>query len=317
MGPTASGKTDLAIALAEALDGELVSVDSALVYRGLDIGSAKPQYPHHLIDICDPAEAYSAARFADDARAAIAAIRERGRRPILVGGTMLYYRALLEGLAPMPGADQAVRAEIEQRARAAGWHALHRELAQVDPVSAARIHPNHSQRISRALEVYRVSGKTLSELHREGDAGGGSPNSLMIALAPKDRAVLHRRIERRFEEMMKAGFLEEVRALHARKDLRPQLPAIRAVGYRQLWEHLSGSCSLEEATQRAVVATRQLAKRQLTWLRKWPDLHWIYTDALGRVLESDLSNGVLRAEARSPEFIPANLVLNYLTYNPI
>jgi tRNA dimethylallyltransferase len=313
MGPTASGKTDLAIALAEALDGELVSVDSALVYRGLDIGSAKPQYPHHLIDICDPAEAYSAARFAEDARAAIEDIETRGRRPILVGGTMLYYRALLEGLAPMPGASESLRQEIAQRAGREGWPALHRELAQIDPVAAENIHPNHSQRISRALEVYRLSGKTLSELHAESGVGNRAGAALCIALAPRDRAVLHRRIEQRFARMMDAGLLDEVRGLHARRDLHSQLPAIRAVGYRQLWEHLSGACSLEEATARAVAATRQLAKRQFTWLRKWPDLHWIHTDPEGRVIASDLDSAT-----ESPVgALPVNLVLSYLTYMPM
>lgn len=313
MGPTASGKTDLAIALAEALDGELVSVDSALVYRGLDIGSAKPQYPHHLIDICDPSDAYSAARFAEDARAAIADIEARGRRPILVGGTMLYYRALLEGLARMPGASESIRQEIAQRAEREGWPALHSELAQIDPVAAEKIHPNHSQRISRALEVYRLSGKTLSELHAESGTGARAPAALCIALAPSDRAVLHRRIEQRFAQMMEAGFLDEVRGLHTRRDLHPQLPAIRAVGYRQLWEHLSGDCSLEEATARAVAATRQLAKRQLTWLRKWPELHWIHTDPEGRVVASDLDSDPKAAAGG----LPVNLVLSYLTYMPM
>jgi tRNA dimethylallyltransferase len=313
MGPTASGKTDLAIALAEALDGELVSVDSALVYRGLDIGSAKPQYPHHLIDICDPSEAYSAARFAEDARAAIEGIEARGRRPILVGGTMLYYRALLEGLARMPGASESIRQDIAQRAGREGWPALHRELARIDPVAAENIHPNHSQRISRALEVYRLSGKTLSALHAEPGTGARAPVALCIALAPRDRAVLHRRIELRFAHMMKMGFLDEVRSLHARRDLHPQLPAIRAVGYRQLWEYLSGDCSLEEATARGIAATRQLAKRQFTWLRKWPDLRWIHTDPEGRAVASDLDSSSISASGA----LPVNLVLSYLTYTPV
>ncbi|MDP5069697.1 MAG: tRNA (adenosine(37)-N6)-dimethylallyltransferase MiaA [Congregibacter sp.] len=315
MGPTASGKTDLAIALAEQLGGELISVDSTLVYRGLDIGSAKPAYPHHLIDICDPVEAYSAARFAQDAGPLIEAVRERGRRPILVGGTVLYFRALLQGLAAMPGADGAVRDDIQAMAARDGWPAVHRELARVDPDSAARIHPNHSQRLSRALEVYRLSGKTMTELH---DAGKKErrpvPAALAIAIAPAERSLLHARIETRFVRMMEAGFLDEVRALRERGDLHLGLPAMRAVGYRQLWEHLDGACTLAQAQERGVIATRQLAKRQLTWLRKWPDLQWIHTDAQGAVSHSDLAESDINLAKITN---PANLLLNYLTYNPM
>ncbi len=314
MGPTASGKTDLAMELAEDLDGELISVDSALVYRGLDIGSAKPDYPHHLIDICDPTEVYSAARFVADARRAIADIEARGRRPILVGGTMLYYRALFMGLAAMPGADAQVRAEIETLAARDGWPAVHRQLAAVDPVSASRIHPNHSQRLTRALEVFRVTGRPLSSFHGGGNEKSFDRDAMAIAIAPAERAVLHERIALRFAAMLEAGFVEEVRTLYARGDLHPQLPSIRAVGYRQLWDYVDGNCSLEEASQRAVAATRQLAKRQFTWLRKWPDLHWIHTDSQGQVTGSDLpetpENGPFTLK-------PANLVLNYLTYNPM
>lgn len=313
MGPTASGKTDLAIALAEALDGELISVDSALVYRGLDIGSAKPAYPHHLVDICDPDEAYSAARFVNDARRVLADVRARGRRPILVGGTMLYYRALLQGLAPMPGADPAVRAEIEAQAQREGWPSVHQALAAVDPDAAARIHPNHSQRLLRALEVYRVSGRPLSELHDADESEPGIP-SIPIALAPRERRVLHERIATRFHAMMDAGFLEEVRTLHARRDLHSGLPALRAVGYRQLWEHLDGHCSLDEAVERGIAATRQLAKRQFTWLRKWPDLRWIHTDAQGQVLDFATASGESLEGAVTNS---ADLVLNYLTANPM
>ena len=313
MGPTASGKTDLAIALAEALDGELISVDSALVYRGLDIGSAKPDYPHHLVDICDPGEAYSAARFVTDARQVLADVRARGRRPILVGGTMLYYRALLQGLAPMPGADPAVRAEIEAQAQREGWPSVHQALAAVDPASAARIHPNHSQRLMRALEVYRVSGRPLSEIHGADDGEPGIP-SIPIALAPRERTVLHERIATRFHAMMAAGFLDEVRALHARGDLHSGLPALRAVGYRQLWEHLDGHCSLDEAVERGIAATRQLAKRQFTWLRKWPDLRWIHTDGSGQVLDWSSPPGEPFDAAVTNS---ADLVLNYLTANPM
>lgn len=307
MGPTASGKTALAISLAEALNGELISVDSALVYRGLDIGSAKPDYPHWLVDISDPATSYSAAQFAIDARRAIADIRARDRRPILVGGSMLYFRALLQGLAPMPGANAQVRAELEARAARVGWPVLHAELALVDPVSAARIHPNHSQRILRALEVFKASGVPLSDLHaRQSLQKAQAEQALCVALAPKDRHVLHARIGQRFQEMVEAGLVNEVRALHARGDLSADLPAIRAVGYRQIWSYLEGECSLDEAIDRGVAATRQLAKRQFTWLRKWPDLRWLRTNDAQVVVESDLCAGdELPAN-------PANLLLSYL-----
>lgn len=293
MGPTASGKTDLAIALAESQGCELVSVDSALVYRGLDIGSAKPDYPHHLIDIRDPAQAYSAAQFVADTRPLVEDIVARGRTPLLVGGTMLYFKALLEGLSAMPGADPVIRAEIAEQAAREGWPAIHRQLAEVDPDAAARIHPNHSQRLSRALEVYRASGVSLSEWQRAEPGVGPLATQyqvLQLAVCPRERQVLHQRIALRFEQMMAAGFLKEVAGLYQRADLGPDLPAIRAVGYRQFWAHLAGECSLDEARDRAVAATRQLAKRQLTWLRKWPDLEWIYTDALGNVLETTLSD---------------------------
>ncbi|MEZ5567077.1 MAG: tRNA (adenosine(37)-N6)-dimethylallyltransferase MiaA [Halioglobus sp.] len=292
MGPTACGKTELAIELAQRRNCELVSVDSALVYRGMDIGSAKPSYPHHLVDIRDPAEAYSAAEFADDARRLVAEVCARGATPLLVGGTMLYFRAFLYGIAAMPPADAAVRAEIAEQAIRQGWPALHAELAQVDPEAAARIHPNHSQRLSRALEVFRVSGKPLSAWHREPGEGFdpfASYRVVQLALWPRDRAALHQRIETRFQSMLRAGLLEEVRQLGERPDLHPGLPALRAVGYRQLWEHLEGRCDLDEAVARAVAATRQLAKRQLTWLRKWPDLQQIPVECAG--------NGSQRVEA--------------------
>jgi tRNA dimethylallyltransferase len=304
MGPTASGKTDLAVALAEALDGELISVDSALVYRDLDIGSAKSVYPHHLIDICDPAEVYSAARFARDARSAIEAIRQRGRRPILVGGTMLYYRALLRGLAPMPAADPALRADLEARATREGWPALHAELVRVDPVSAARIHPNHSQRIVRALELCRLTGRPASAIH--GETPDPALPSLCVALAPADRATLHARIATRLQGMLANGFVEEVAALRARGDLHPGLPSMRAVGYRQIWEYLDGSIDRDRAVERTLAATRQLAKRQLTWLRSWPQLSWLLTDAGGHLLTAD---GALAAV---PGALPSDRILNYL-----
>ena len=273
MGPTAAGKTDAAIALAEALDGELISVDSALVYRGLSIGAAQSSYPHHLVDIREPCDIYNAADFVADANQVIDDVRSRGRRPILVGGTMLYFKALLEGLDDMPGTDLAVRAEIEAEARERGWPALHAELERIDPDTAAQLHPNHSQRISRALEVYRQSGVPVSEWRQGAKAGGYDP--LCIALAPADRAVLHARIAERLDVMMSEGFLDEVAALRARGDLHTNLPSIRAVGYRQLWSYLEGELSLDEALDRALAATRQLAKRQLNWLRGWSDLHWI------------------------------------------
>jgi len=272
-GPTGVGKTDWAVRLAERAPIEIVSVDSALVYRGLDIGTAKPpkalraRIPHHLIDICDPAESYSAGRFVTDALASIRAIRERGRAPLLVGGTMLYLRALFFGLAPLPKAAPELRAELDARAEKKGWFALHTELARLDPEAARRIAPNDSQRIQRALEVCLSTGRPISELQR----GTSSPLADLPvrqwALVPPDRSMLHERLEERFHGMMKAGFLDEVRALRARGDLTARCSSMRAVGYRQLWAHLDGACDLTEAVRRSVVATRQLAKRQLTWLR--------------------------------------------------
>jgi len=302
MGPTASGKTNLAVQLAGELDCELVSVDSTLVYRGMDIGTAKPDYPHHLVDIRDPAETYSAADFEADARALAADIVARGRTPLLVGGTMLYFRAFLEGLAAMPGADPAVRAGIAAEAAAHGWPYIHRQLAAVDPEAAARIHPRHSQRLSRALEVYRVSGRPLSAFHGAGggSAAAGAYRVVQLALCPADRGELHRRIEGRWQSMMAAGLLAEVRALKSRPDLHGGLPALRAVGYRQLWQHLEGNCTLEEAAQRALAATRQLAKRQLTWLRKWPNLEWIMTDRDGNIANDPSTGGSPPDAGESP-----------------
>jgi len=296
MGPTAAGKTDLALELARALPCELISVDSALIYRGMDIGTAKPskellaEFPHRLIDIRDPAESYSAAEFRSDALAAMAEITAKGRIPLLVGGTMLYYKTLLEGLADMPSADPQVRAELEARAAAEGWGALHRELAEVDPESAARIHPNDPQRLTRALEVYRVSGVNMTA-HRQRQealsaksgalAGGRLPYAVAsLAIAPVQRQVLHARIAERFRLMLEQGFVEEVEALHMRSDLHAGLPSIRAVGYRQVWDYLEGNLSEAEMTERGIIATRQLAKRQFTWLRSWADLHWL--DSLDR-----------------------------------
>ena len=311
MGPTASGKTDLAEALAQGMDCELISVDSALVYRGLDIGSAKPDYPHHLVDIRDPAQPYSAADFAADASRLVDEISARGKTPLLVGGTMLYFKAFLEGLADMPAADPQIRAQIEAEADALGWPQLHAELARVDPESAARIHPNHSQRLARALEVYRASGVRISQWQN------AEPDNLprerfrivQVAICPQERSILHQRIARRFEQMMAAGLLAEVETLFRRGDLHADLPSMRTVGYRQLWQHLAGECSEEEAVERAVAATRQLAKRQLTWLRKWPDLEWIYTDQAGNIVETTLSDRIGGANSSNS----ADLLLKYLT----
>ncbi|BAN50915.1 tRNA (adenosine(37)-N6)-dimethylallyltransferase MiaA [Metapseudomonas resinovorans] len=291
MGPTAAGKTDLALELARTLPCELVSVDSALIYRDMDIGTAKPdkatlaEFPHRLIDIRDPAESYSAAEFRADALAAMAEISGRGRIPLLVGGTMLYYKALLEGLADMPSADPEVRAELEARAAREGWAALHRELAAVDPESAARIHPNDPQRLTRALEVYKVSGLSMTA-HRQrqaaqnalGEASGSGhlPYTVAhLAIAPAQRQVLHERIAQRFRLMLEQGFIDEVQALRRRSDLHAGLPSIRAVGYRQVWDYLDGGLTRAEMEERGIIATRQLAKRQFTWLRSWSDLYWL------------------------------------------
>lgn len=315
MGPTASGKTDLAIALARERHCELISVDSALVYRGLDIGSAKPDYPHHLIDIRDPQQVYSAAEFVRDAGALVEDIVARGKTPLLVGGTMLYFKAFLQGLAQMPAADAGIRAEIEAQAQAQGWAAIHKRLERVDPEAAARIHPHHSQRLCRALEVYLASGTPLSQWHRVGQAERAQQEFLQrfdvrqIGLAPVERRVLHERIERRFENMLAAGLLEEVRTLYDRGDLHAALPAVRAVGYRQLWEHLEGTVTFEEAVQNAVSATRQLARRQLTWLRKWADLQWIMTNSEGNVVEMP---GFEEYEGG----LPSALAVNYLAIPP-
>ncbi|MEC8613201.1 MAG: tRNA (adenosine(37)-N6)-dimethylallyltransferase MiaA [Pseudomonadota bacterium] len=276
-GPTAAGKTEVAVALAESFDVELISVDSALVYRGLCIGAAQPDYPHHLIDIRDPADVYTAANFVGDTLSCIADVRARGRRALLVGGTMMYYRALIEGLSDMPASDPVIRAEIQAEASQVGWPEMHRELSAVDPDTANNLHPNHSQRISRALEVFRQTGTPMSQWQRAYNQE--ARKAVCLALAPDDRSTLHARIETRFDRMLEAGFVEEVKALFDRGDLHTDLPAIRAVGYRQIWSHLSGKYSLEEARARGIVATRQLAKRQITWLRGWSGLHWIDSEA--------------------------------------
>ncbi|AEH34369.1 tRNA dimethylallyltransferase [Vibrio anguillarum] len=296
MGPTASGKTDLAIRLRQKYPVEIISVDSALIYKGMDIGTAKPNAhelalaPHRLIDILDPSEAYSAADFRRDALLAMHDITTQGKIPLLVGGTMLYYKALLEGLSPLPAANPEIRQQIEQEALEHGWGQLHDQLQTIDPVSAARIHPNDPQRLSRALEVYRISGKTLTELTQT--KGESLPFRVkQFAIAPKERAELHRRIELRFEKMIESGFEEEMKALYARNDLHPDLPSIRCVGYRQMWDYLDGNCTLEEAVYRGICATRQLAKRQITWLRSWDDLTWLDSENIDHAVET-LSNAI-------------------------
>ena len=304
-GPTASGKTAAALAIAQAWPVEIISVDSALVYRGMDIGTAKPTaaelaaVPHHLIDIRDPLQAYSAAEFVANAQKLITDITARGKLPLLVGGTMLYFKALRDGLDDMPRADPAIRADIEMQAARVGWPAMHAELAQVDPVTAARLAPADSQRIARALEVHRISGQPLSSFQtRKSGHSIDTPqasNSLLISLEPQDRAWLHQRIAQRFDAMLANGFLDEVRALRARGDLHPDLPSMRCVGYRQAWEYLdahetrglAGELPLSELRDKGIFATRQLAKRQITWLRSMPERRVIACDtpdALAQVL---------------------------------
>jgi tRNA dimethylallyltransferase len=280
MGPTGSGKTELAATLVARLPLEIVSVDAAMVYRGMDIGTAKPsaellaRAPHRLIDLIDPVESYSAARFLADAGRAIEEIAARGRIPLLAGGTMLYFRALQSGLAQLPAADPAIRQRLEARAAAEGWPALHAELARLDPAAAARIRANDRQRIERALEVIEQSGRPLSVQHAQDLRGAASCDDLPLVFAPADRALLFERVAARFDDMLRRGFLEEVRGLRARGDLHAGLPSMRLIGYRQLWQHLEGAVKLPEAAEQAVAATRQLARRQLTWLRAEPGAEW-------------------------------------------
>ena len=281
MGPTGAGKSDLALELVDRLPLEIVSVDSALIYRGMDIGTAKPdaktraRVPHHLIDIIDPALSYSAGEFLRDALREMNDIWARGRQPLLVGGTMMYFHALTRGIAELPTGNVAIRASIEAQAASSGWQSLHDELARVDPTAARRIHVNDPQRIQRALEVYRITGVPITTLQLGSRSQLEGIELFEYALAPTVRADLHANIERRFANMMQHGFLDEVAALRARGDLTPAHPAMRCVGYRQLWRHLDGECSLEEAVRRGVIATRQLAKRQWTWLRRRPVAHWV------------------------------------------
>ncbi|GGW51084.1 tRNA (adenosine(37)-N6)-dimethylallyltransferase MiaA [Vreelandella hamiltonii] len=294
MGPTAAGKTDAAIALHETLGHELISVDSAMVYRGMDVGSAKPsaaelaRAPHRLIDLRDPADPYSAADFREDALREMRQISAAGKVPLLVGGTMLYFKRLVEGVANLPAADPLIRERLAAMQAEQGLAALHRELASVDPVSAARIHPNDPQRLMRALEVFHASGRPMSELWAEQETETFPWRVLSIALSPLDRSVLHRRIAQRFDAMLDEGLIDEVAALKKRKDIHAGLPSMKSVGYRQVWEYLDGEYDRDELVSRGVIATRQLAKRQLTWLRSWPALRWIDTqqpDALDKLLK--------------------------------
>ena len=288
VGPTASGKTAAALALAEALQGrggaEIISVDSALVYRGMDIGTAKPSrdelaaVPHHLINTLDPLQSYSAAAFAKDAARLMVDIQARGKTPLLVGGTLLYLKALQEGLNDMPAANLEVRRLIQQEAQEVGWPAMHRKLASIDPVTAARLAPGDSQRIGRALEVWTATGRTLSSFHEAAKASAPAWRIPVISLEPSDRAWLHQRIAQRFEQMMTAGFLDEVHALRNRGDLHPDLPSMRCVGYRQAWEGLDAGWTLDEIRDRGIFATRQLAKRQITWLRSMPERVVVHAD---------------------------------------
>ena len=286
-GPTASGKTALALALARRWPVEIVSVDSALVYRGMDIGTAKPSAeeqaaaPHHLLDIIGPEQSYSAAQFVADARRLIAGIRARGRWPLLVGGTMMYFKALVDGIAEMPAAEPAIRAAIDAEAASAGWPAMHAQLAQVDPITAARLQPNDSQRIQRALEVFRASGTPLSTLHLRAQRDAPAHDGALLALEPASRAWLHARIAQRFEAMLDAGFLDEVRRLRTNPALNLDLPSMRCVGYRQAWEALDASDppDLDELRECGIAATRQLAKRQITWLRGMKHRHVVEADA--------------------------------------
>jgi tRNA dimethylallyltransferase len=283
MGPTASGKTALALALCDALPCDIVSVDSALIYRDMDIGTAKPtdeelvKYPHRLINLRDATQSYSAAEFCHDALNEIDLIRAKNRIPLLVGGTMMYFKSLIEGISPLPAANSDIRKKIEAEAEQYGWQALHEKLQEVDSVSAKRIHPNDPQRITRALEVFRLTGKTLTQLTEvkgvklEGDI-------LQFAITPKERSTLHARIEFRYQQMVEQGFEQEVTKLKARGDLHDNLPSIRCVGYRQMWQYLNGEFDHKEMVFRGICATRQLAKRQLTWLRSWQNLHWLTTD---------------------------------------
>jgi len=294
MGPTAAGKTALAMDLYDNLPCELISVDSALIYKDMNVGTAKPtaaeltNYPHHLIDIIDPSESYSAAQFREDVLPLMQDIVARGKTPVLVGGTMMYFNALTKGMAKLPQADESIRAEITQAAEQEGWPAVHKLLQEVDPESAARLAPNDSQRLQRALEVYRISGKTLTAHWQEQQQQKLPFDVLNLAIMPKERKTLHQRIEQRFNIMLEQGFIEEVQALYDRGDLNLEMPSMRCVGYRQAWMYINGDIDHKTMIEKGVVATRQLAKRQVTWLRSWQDLHWFDLEA------ADLTARVLK-----------------------
>lgn len=281
MGPTASGKTDLAVALAQQGSYEIISVDSALIYRNMDVGTAKPDVellakaPHHLINMLDPKESYSAADFRRDALELMADITARGRIPLLVGGTMMYFKMLQQGMASLPTADAAIRQRLLDEAEQFGWVHLHQCLAEVDAVAAQRIKPTDTQRLQRALEVFELTGKSLSHWHQQQAAEAIPYDITAVAIAPTDRAILHERIALRFHLMIENGLVDEVRRLYQRGDLNTAMPSIRAVGYRQVWQYLEGELSYDEMIERGIIATRQLAKRQMTWLKSWDDLHWI------------------------------------------
>jgi tRNA dimethylallyltransferase len=310
MGPTGAGKSDLAMQLAQHLPLEIVSVDSALVYRGMNIGTAKPdagaraRVAHHLIDIRDPADSYSAGEFTRDAVDAMRDIWRRGRQPLLVGGTMLYFHALSFGLAELPEADPEVRADIELQAANSGWMTLHRELERVDPAAAARIHVNDPQRIQRALEVYRLTGETITRLQQKRVSVFADVDVMEFAVAPLERGDLHTRIELRFGAMLDAGLLAEVRTLFERSDLGAEHPSMRAVGYRQLWRYLAGQCALDEAVEKAIAATRQLAKRQLTWLRRRERAQWfdsMHPDVACRMIDALSRGGFVGSSDVTPQ----------------
>lgn len=285
MGPTASGKTDLALALCNQFPFEMISVDSAMVYQGMDIGTAKPsldvlkKFPHRLINIRDPADFYSAADFREDALREIADIFSRGKIPLLVGGTMLYFRALQQGLSDLPSADLSLREKLRLEGEKLGWPALHQRLKQIDPQAAERIHPHDMQRIQRALEVYELTGKNLTTWQHENPAIPENYSIYNLAIAPNERAILHARIAERFDKMLREGLIDEVKQLFSRKDLSLETPAVRSVGYRQVWQYLQGELTWEEMREKGIIATRQLAKRQLTWLRSWPDVVWFDSEA--------------------------------------
>ena len=300
LGPTASGKSDLAMKLTSHLPVELVSVDSALVYRDMNIGTAKPdaeilrQYPHHLVDIRNPDEVYSAADFRSEVLTLMSAISERGNIPLLVGGTMLYFKVLIEGIASMPAADSAIREKIVREAETGGWQKVHQRLAEVDPESAARIHPNDPQRLQRALEIWELTGESMTQLHKKQQNLVSLPFSVcQLAIIPSDRADLHRIIAARFEQMIKDGFIEEVEHLREKYELNAELPAIKSVGYRQVWQYLEGEVDRKVMQERAIIATRQLAKRQFTWLRGWSKLKEIPFPEVNEALKIIQASSIL------------------------